>query len=143
LQILEAASKYNVNTLSRYNLNKVGDKLHPCVNPVVTLKPFVIRSLIFILELDPSYNAFIASINLVLIANVTQSIVTFPLYPLKLVIRLISEFAATIHARLGYMVVAVTDLVVAGHGCHLKHDLPTVTETLDHPVASGSAGCET
>jgi hypothetical protein len=36
---------------------------------LVTLKPFVIRFPIFILEIDPSYNAFIASINLVLIAN--------------------------------------------------------------------------
>jgi hypothetical protein len=50
-------------------VSKVGDKLHPCLNPLVTLKSFVIRFPIFILELDPSYNAFIASINLVLIAN--------------------------------------------------------------------------
>jgi hypothetical protein len=52
---------------SRYILNKVGDKLHPCLNPLVTLKPFVIRFPVFLLELDPSYNAFIASVNLVLI----------------------------------------------------------------------------
>jgi hypothetical protein len=58
-----------LNTLSRYILNKVGDKLHLCLNPLVTLNPFVIRFPIFILELDPSYSAFIAFINLVVIAN--------------------------------------------------------------------------
>jgi hypothetical protein len=36
---------------------------------LVTLKPFVISFPIFILEPDLSYNAVIASINLVLIAN--------------------------------------------------------------------------
>jgi len=97
-----------------------------------TLKPFVIRFLILVLELDPSYNAFIASINLVLIANVTQPIVHFPPYPLKLVIRLIFELAAMMHARLDSVVVAVTELIVDDHGCYLKHDLPTVTKTLDY-----------
>jgi len=43
--------------------------VHPCLNTLVTLKHFVIRFPIFILELDPSYNAFIASINFVFIAN--------------------------------------------------------------------------
>ena len=45
-------------------LNKVGDTLHPCLNPLVTLKPFPT----FTLELDPSYNAFIASISFLLIS---------------------------------------------------------------------------
>jgi hypothetical protein len=58
-----------LNPPSRYILHKVGDKLHPCLNPLVNFKPFVIRFPVIILELDPSYNAFIASINLVLIAN--------------------------------------------------------------------------
>jgi hypothetical protein len=58
-----------LSTLSRYILNRVGDKLQPCLNPLVTLKPFVIRFPTFIFELDPLYNDFIASINLVLIAD--------------------------------------------------------------------------
>jgi hypothetical protein len=58
-----------LNTLSTYILNRVGDKLQPCLNPLVTLKPFVIRFPTFIFELDPLYNDFIASINLVLITN--------------------------------------------------------------------------
>ena len=37
----------------------------------MTLKPFVIRFLIFIFELDPLYNDFIASINLALIADLS------------------------------------------------------------------------
>ena len=47
-------------------MNKVGEKLQPYLNPLVTFKPFVIRFPIFIFELDPLYNDFIASINLVL-----------------------------------------------------------------------------
>jgi len=53
-------------------LNRVGDKLQPFLNPLVTLKPFVIRFPIFIFELDPLYNDFIASINLVLIADLSR-----------------------------------------------------------------------
>ena len=53
-------------------MNTVGDKLQPCLNPLVILKPFVIRFLIFIFELDPLYNNFIASTNLVLIADLSR-----------------------------------------------------------------------
>jgi len=60
------------NTHSRYILNRAGDKLQPCLNPLVTLKPFVIRFPIFIFELDPLYNDFIASINLVLIVDLSR-----------------------------------------------------------------------
>jgi len=51
---------------------RVGDKLQPCLNPLVTLKPFVIRFPIFIFELDPLYNDFIASINIVLIVDLSR-----------------------------------------------------------------------
>jgi hypothetical protein len=53
-------------------LNKVGNKLQPCLNPLATLKPFVIRFPIFIFELDPLYIDFIASINLVLIVDLSR-----------------------------------------------------------------------
>jgi len=43
--------------------------LQPCLNPLVTLKPFVIGFPIFIFELDPLYNA---SINLVLIVDLSK-----------------------------------------------------------------------
>ena len=56
-----------LNTRSRYILNWVNDKQQPCLNLLVTLKPFVIRFPIFIFELDPLYNDFIYSINLVVI----------------------------------------------------------------------------
>jgi len=39
-----------LNTHSRYILNRVGDKLQPCLNPLVTLKPFIIGFPIFIFE---------------------------------------------------------------------------------------------
>jgi hypothetical protein len=61
-----------LNTRSRYNLNWVGDKLQPCLNPLVSLKPFVIRFPTFIFELEPLYNDFIASINLVLIDDLSR-----------------------------------------------------------------------
>ena len=61
-----------LNTRSRYTLNKVGDRVQPCLNTLVTLKPFVIRFPIFIFELDPLYNNFIASINLVLIVDLSR-----------------------------------------------------------------------
>ena len=52
-------------------MNRVGDKLQPCLNPLVSLKPFVIRFPIFIFELDPLHD-FIASINLVLIVDLSR-----------------------------------------------------------------------
>jgi hypothetical protein len=61
-----------LNTHSRYVLNRVGDKLQPCFTPFGTLKPFVIRFPIFIFELDPFYNDFIASINLVLRVDLSR-----------------------------------------------------------------------
>jgi len=53
-------------------LNRVGDKLQPCLKPLIPLKPFVIRFQIFIFELDPLYNDFIYSINLVLIVDLSR-----------------------------------------------------------------------
>jgi hypothetical protein len=52
-------------------LNRVGNKLQPCLNPLVTLKPFIIRFPIFIFEIDPLYD-FIAYINLVLIVDLSR-----------------------------------------------------------------------
>jgi hypothetical protein len=43
-------------------VNKVGDKLQPCLNPLLILQPLVIRFPMFIFELDPLYNDFIASL---------------------------------------------------------------------------------
>jgi hypothetical protein len=40
-----------LNTRPRYILNTVGDKVQPCFNPLVILKPFEIRFPIFIFEL--------------------------------------------------------------------------------------------
>ena len=45
--------------------------MQPYLNSLVTLKPFVIRFPIFIFELDPSYNNFIASIYLVFIVDLS------------------------------------------------------------------------
>jgi len=61
-----------LNTRSRYILNRVRDKLQHFLNPLVTLRPFVIRFPIFIFELDPLYNDFIASTNLVVIVDLSR-----------------------------------------------------------------------
>jgi len=61
-----------LNTRSKYILNTVVDKLQPCLNSLVSLKPFVIRLPIFIFQLDPFYNDFIASINLLLIVDLSR-----------------------------------------------------------------------
>jgi len=61
-----------LNTRSGYILNRVGDKLQPCLNLLVTLKSFVIGFPIFVFELEPSYNDFIASINFVFIVDLSR-----------------------------------------------------------------------
>ena len=53
-------------------MNRVGDKLQPCLNPLVTLKAFVIRFPIFNFDLAPLYNDFIATINLLLKADLSR-----------------------------------------------------------------------